>query len=72
MADGPVDRRKRGRKKWLLRIAERERTADVRCAECNDCAPPAPIASCVSDAGVIERRWRCTVCGNEWTTSNEV
>ena len=71
MAEGPMHRRHTTRKKWMLRIADRERTADGRCAGCNERAPPAPIASRFSDAGLIEHTWCCIGCGNQWVTSTE-
>jgi hypothetical protein len=67
-----IDRYRRARKTWMLRIADSDSMSDARCASCNEPAPPAPIMSHNSDIGRIARTWRCTGCGNEWITSTEV
>jgi Pyruvate/2-oxoacid:ferredoxin oxidoreductase delta subunit len=61
--------RRKARRKWKLRIAATEKSADLRCAACNDYAPPMPIASRYSETQLLEQTWRCTRCGNQWTTS---
>jgi transposase-like protein len=61
--------RRKVRKKWMLRIAATEKSSDVRCAACNDRAPRVPIASRDCETRLLEQAWRCTRCGNQWTTS---
>ncbi len=72
MAGRLIDRYRRTRKKWMLRIADSERMSDARCACCNEPAPHAPIMSRFSDAGLLVQTWRCVGCGNQWITSTEV
>jgi ribosomal protein L37AE/L43A len=71
MAGRMMERRK-ARKKWRLRIAETVSRSDLRCAACNDRAPPVPIDSRYSEPRLLERMWRCAGCGNQWTTSTKV
>ncbi len=71
MAARLIDRYRKVRKKWMSRIADSDGAADARCARCNERAPPVPITSRVSDAGLLVRTWRCAGCGNEWITSIE-
>jgi hypothetical protein len=71
MIDGLIKHCK-ARKKWMLRIADSERMFDARCAGCNERAPPAPIMSRSSDAGLLVQTSRCVGCGNQWITSTEV
>jgi hypothetical protein len=61
--------RRKARRKWKLRIAANEKSVDLRCAACNDYAPPTPIASRYSETQLLEQTWRCTHCGNQWITS---
>jgi transcription elongation factor Elf1 len=68
MKDRGTERRK-ARRKWKLRIAANEKSADLRCAACNDRAPPTPIASRYSETQLLEQTWHCTRCGHQWTTS---
>jgi transposase-like protein len=68
MKDRATERRKT-RRKWKLRIAANEQSADLRCAACNDRSPPAPIASRYSEKQLLEQTWRCTRCGNQWTVA---
>jgi transposase-like protein len=56
-------------KKWTARLARSDRADDARCANCNACAPDGPCETGYSAAGVLERRWKCTACGNQWSTS---
>jgi hypothetical protein len=70
MAHRP-DRHRRTQKKWMLRIADSEQRTDIRCALCNERAPPVAIASRFSEAGLLEHLWCCSACGNQWTTSNK-
>jgi hypothetical protein len=70
MADRP-GRRRRVQKKWMLRIADSKRATDTRCALCNMRAPLVPITSRVSEPGFVEHIWRCSACGNQWTTSTK-
>ena len=72
MPDRLIDRYRRARKKWMLRLADSERISDVRCACCNERAPPAPIMSRFSDAGTLIQTWRCVGCDNQWITSIKV
>jgi hypothetical protein len=53
----------------MLRIGERDETSDARCAGRNERAPPAPVASRFSAAGLLVQTWRCVGCGNQWITS---
>jgi len=71
MADRAIERRK-ARKKWRLRIADSVSSSDLRCAACNDRAPPVPIDARYSEPRLLEQMWRCTRCGNKWTTSSKV
>jgi transposase len=71
MADRP-SRRRNVQKKWMVRIADSERATDTRCALCNKRVPLIPIASRFSEPGLVERTWRCSACGNQWTTSTKV
>lgn len=42
---------------------------EARCTQCNADAPTAPIRSRYREPRRIEHDWRCSACGNEWTTS---
>jgi transposase-like protein len=68
MPNKVIERRK-ARKKWLLRLAATEISSDIRCAACNDRGPPVRIAPRYSETRFLELAWRCTRCGNQWTTS---
>jgi transposase-like protein len=56
-------------RKWTVRLARSDGANDARCANCNACAPVGPCETGYSAAGVLERHWRCTACGNQWKTS---
>lgn len=71
MIDTLIKRRK-ARKTWMLRVADSERLSDIRCAGCNERAPPIPVMSRFSDAGLLVRMWCCPGCGNQWITSTRV
>jgi hypothetical protein len=59
------------RKKWIARLARSDEANDARCANCNVSAPAGPCEIGYSPAGVLEGRWQCTACGNQWRTSAE-
>jgi hypothetical protein len=42
------------------------------CAKCGANRPIALTLSRYRDSGSIEHDWRCSACGNEWTTSTQV
>jgi ribosomal protein L37AE/L43A len=69
---GRTIKRRTVRKKWLLRIAEAVRRSDLRCAVCDDGAPPTPVESRYSEPPLLQQIWRCPRCGNQWTTSTKV
>jgi hypothetical protein len=59
------------RKKWIARLARRDRADDAHCANCDAGAPTGPCETGYSAAGVLEHRWQCPACGNQWSTPAE-
>jgi transposase-like protein len=71
--DYPIDIRRRIDRKWQRRLAAAPaRAASAKHdgeAACPRCQAPAPIASVYRGAGLIHHQWRCTACGQAWTTA---
>ena len=48
-----------------------EAAGEACCRQCNADPPTAPIGSRYREPRRIEHDWRCSACGNEWTTSTQ-